>query len=59
VPKETLAMRARLPPVKCCPCESCPGGGTEVVALAPLSSAGDQAGTAIPRNVIIDPLDQD
>jgi signal transduction histidine kinase len=54
-----LAMRERLRAVKgSLSIRSRPGAGTEVVTLAPLSSAGNQPRAAIPRNVVVDPLDQ-
>jgi PAS domain S-box-containing protein len=54
-----LAMRERLRAVGgSLSIRSRHGTGTEVVALAPLLSAGNQPGATIPRNVVVDPLDQ-
>jgi PAS domain S-box-containing protein len=54
-----LAMRERLRAVKgSLSIRSRRGGGTDVVALAPLSTAGNQPRAAIARNVVVDPLDQ-
>jgi signal transduction histidine kinase len=54
-----LAMQERLRAVQgSLSIRSLPGAGTEVVALAPLSSAGNQPCAAIPRNVVVDPFDQ-
>jgi len=55
-----LAMRERLRSVKgSLSIRSQNGAGTEVVALAPLSSAGDQPCAPVARNVVVDPFDQD
>jgi PAS domain S-box-containing protein len=35
------------------------GGGTEIEAIVPLLPAGNEPGAAIPRDVVVDPLDQD
>lgn len=54
-----LAMRERLRAVSgSLSIRSRPGGGTKVVALVPLSSAGDQPRAAIPGDIVVDPLDQ-
>jgi PAS domain S-box-containing protein len=54
-----LAMRERLRAVRgSLSIRSRLGGGTEVMALVPLFPAGDQPGAAIPRNVVVDPLDK-
>jgi PAS domain S-box-containing protein len=54
-----LAMRERLRAAKgSLSIRSRHGAGTEVVALAPLLSAGNQPCAAIPRNVVVDPLNQ-
>lgn len=55
-----LAMRERLRAITgSLSVRSRPGHGAEIVALVPLSPAGNQARTAVPREVIVDPLDQD
>jgi PAS domain S-box-containing protein len=54
-----LAMRERLRAVRATlSIRSRHGAGTEVVALAPLLSAGNQPCAPIPCNVVVDPLDQ-
>jgi two-component system, NarL family, sensor histidine kinase UhpB len=54
-----LAMRERLRAVNgSLAIRSRPGAGTEVVARALLSSAGNQACAPVARNVIVDPLDE-
>lgn len=55
-----LAMRERLRGFKgaSLSVHSRLGGGTEIVALVPLLSAGDQPGATVPGNVVIDPLNQ-
>jgi two-component system, NarL family, sensor histidine kinase UhpB len=54
-----LAMQERLRAVKgSLSIRSLPGAGTEVVALAPLSSAGDQPCAPVAGNVVVDPFDQ-
>jgi PAS domain S-box-containing protein len=54
-----LAMRERLRGVKgSLSIRSRSGAGTEVIALAPLSSAGNQPCPPVARNVVVNPLDQ-
>lgn len=55
-----LAMRERLRAITgSLSVRSRPGQGAEIVALVPLSPAGNQPRAAVPREVIVDPLDQD